>query len=215
MTTATSRTPTCCRWSSTRPTSTRSRPTCRNCPTPRRRASCRTTACRPTTPPCWWPSADLAAYYERAVSAGSGGRRDAKLVANWVTGDIAAYANSVGRSVQDTHITPEQVAGLVDLIADGTISGKIAKDVLALMVGEERDAAPRDIVERHGLRQVTDTGAIAAAIDAIMAANPDKVAQVQAKPTMLGWFVGQALKATGGKANPQAVNEVLKAKLGL
>ena len=110
---------------------------------------------------------------------------------------------------------PEQVAGLVDLIADGTISGKIAKDVLALMVGEERGAAPRDIVERHGLRQVTDTGAIAAAIDAIMAAHPDKVAQVRAKPTMLGWFVGQALKATGGKANPQAVNEVLKSKLGL
>ncbi len=157
---------------------------------------------------------DLAAYYERAVSAG-GVRRDAKIVANWVTGDIAAHANAVGRSVQDTHITPEQVAGLVDLIADGTISGKIAKDVLALMVDEERDAAPRDIVERHGLRQVTDTGAIAAAIDAIMAANPDKVAQVRAKPTMLGWFVGQALKATGGKANPQAVNEVLKAKLGL
>ncbi len=157
---------------------------------------------------------DLAAYYERAVSAG-GGKRDAKTVANWVTGDIAAYANAVGRSVQDTQIMPEQVAGLVDLIADGTISGKIAKDVLALMVGEERGAAPRDIVERHGLRQVTDTGAIAAAIDAIMAAHPDKVAQVRAKPTMLGWFVGQALKATGGKANPQAVNEVLKSKLGL
>ncbi len=157
---------------------------------------------------------DLAAYYERAVAAG-GAKRDAKLVSNWVTGDIAAYANSVGRSVQDTHITPEQVAGLVDLIADGTISGKIAKDVLAHLVGDERDATPREIVERHGLRQVTDTGAIGAAIDAIIAANPDKVAQVQAKPTMLGWFVGQALKATGGKANPQAVNDILKSKLGL
>ena len=157
---------------------------------------------------------DLATYYERAVAAG-GVRRDAKLVSNWVTGDIAAYANSVGCSVQDTHITPEQVAGLVDLIADGTISGKIAKDVLAHLVGDERDATPRDIVERHGLRQVTDTGAIGAAIDAIIAANPDKVAQVQAKPTMLGWFVGQALKATGGKANPQAVNDILRSKLGL
>ena len=157
---------------------------------------------------------ELAGYYERAVAAG-GTERDAKLVANWVTGDLAAHANSIGRSVQDAHVTPEQVAGLVDLIADGTISGKIAKDVLALMVGDERDAGPRDIVERHGLRQVTDTGAIGLAIDAIMAANPDKVAQVQAKPTLLGWFVGQALKATGGKANPQAVNEILRGKLGL
>ena len=156
---------------------------------------------------------DLAAFYERAVAVGEG--RDPKLVANWVTGDIAAYANAVGLPVHATEITPEQVAGLVDLIVDGTISGKIAKDVLALMVGEERGAAPRDIVERHGLRQVTDTGAIEAAVDAIMAANPDKVAQVQAKPTMLGWFVGQAMKATGGKANPQAVNAVLKAKLGI
>ncbi len=157
---------------------------------------------------------DLAAFYERAVAVEPPGR-DAKLVANWVTGDIAAYANSVGLAVHATHITPEQVANLVDLIVDGTISGKIAKDVVALMVEEEREALPRDIVERHGLRQVTDTGAIAAAIDAIMAANPDKVAQVQAKPTMLGWFVGQAMKATGGKANPQAVNAVLKEKLGL
>ena len=157
---------------------------------------------------------DLAAYYERAVAVEPRGR-DPKLVANWVTGDLAAYANSVGQSVHATHITPEQVAGLVDLIVDGTISGKIAKDVLALMIGDERGAEPRAIVERHGLRQVTDTGAIEAAIDAIMAANPDKVAQAQAKPTMLGWFVGQAMKATGGKANPQAVNAVLKAKLGL
>ena len=157
---------------------------------------------------------DLAAYYERAVAVEPRGR-DPKLVANWVTGDLAAYANSVGQSVHSTHITPEQVAGLVDLIVDGTISGKIAKDVLGLMIGDERGADPRAIVERHGLRQVTDTGAIEAAIDAIMAANPDKVAQAQAKPTMLGWFVGQAMKATGGKANPQAVNAVLKAKLGL
>ena len=157
---------------------------------------------------------ELAGYYERAVSAG-GAKRDAKAVANWITGDIAAYANSVGRSVQDTHITPERVAGLVDLIADGTISGRIAKDVLALMTGDERDASPRDIVERHGLRQVTDTAAIAAAIEAIVADHPDKVAQARAKPTMLGWFVGQVLKATGGKANPQVVNALLKERLGM
>ena len=136
-------------------------------------------------------------------------------MANWITGDIAAYANSVGRSVHETHLRPDQVAGLVDLIVDGTISGKIAKDVLVLMTTDEPEALPRDIVERHALRQVTDTGAITTAIDAIMAANPDKVAQVQAKPTMLGWFVGQVMKQTGGKANPQSVNDLLKARLGL
>ena len=157
---------------------------------------------------------DLADYYERAVAVEPTGR-DPKIVANWITGDVAAYANSVGLSVSATHLVPEQIAGLVDLIGDGTISGKIAKDVLLLMVGDERAAMPRAIVERHGLRQVTDLGAIEAAVDAIITANPDKVAQVLAKPTMLGWFVGQAMKATGGKANPQAVNAVLKAKLGI
>ena len=161
---------------------------------------------------------DLAAFYERAVAAEplpAGGRRNAKLVANWITGDIAAFANASGLGVHETHLSPAQVANLVDLIEDDTISGKIAKDVLVLMTGEERDAMPAALVERHGLRQVTDTGAIESAVDAIIAANPDKVAQAQAKPTMLGWFVGQVMKGTGGKANPQAVNAVLKAKLGI
>ncbi len=156
---------------------------------------------------------ETADYYEACVLAG-GARRDAKAVANWVTGDLAAAANAAGASVAQV-LTPAQVASLVDLIGDGTISGKIAKDVLALMLDEERDADPRDIVERRGLKQVTDTGAIEAAIDAIVAANPDKVEQAKAKPTMLGWFVGQVMKSTGGKANPQAVNALLKDKLGL
>ncbi|MDX7950975.1 Asp-tRNA(Asn)/Glu-tRNA(Gln) amidotransferase subunit GatB [Lichenihabitans sp. Uapishka_5] len=156
----------------------------------------------------------LADYYEAAVKVAPG-RRDPKLVANWITGDIAAYANTQGLSAQDTHISPEQVADLVDLIADNTISGKIAKDVLLLMVGDEKASLPRAIVDKHNLKQVTDTGAIEAAVDAIVAGNPDKVAQAQAKPTMLGWFVGQVMKSTGGKANPQAVNEILKAKLGI
>ncbi len=157
---------------------------------------------------------DLAAYFERAVHVAPAGR-DPKLVANWITGDLAAYANSVGLSVHETQVTPEQVADLVDVIVDGTISGKIAKDVLLLLIGEEREALPRDIVERRGLRQVTDTGAIEGAVDAIVAANPDKVAQAKAKPSMLGWFVGQVMKQTGGKANPQTVNAMLKTKLGL
>jgi aspartyl-tRNA(Asn)/glutamyl-tRNA(Gln) amidotransferase subunit B len=159
---------------------------------------------------------DLADYYERAVTAGSPATpRNAKLVANWITGDVAAFANAQGLGVAETHIRPEQIADLVDLIANNTISGKIAKDVLLLMTGEERDAMPSALVEKHGLKQVTDTGAIERAVDAIIAANPDKVAQVQAKPTMLGWFVGQVMKSTGGKANPQAVNDVLKSKLGI
>jgi aspartyl-tRNA(Asn)/glutamyl-tRNA(Gln) amidotransferase subunit B len=157
---------------------------------------------------------ETADYFEAAVKHGDTAR-DAKLVANWITGDIAAYANSVGLSVAQTHITPAQIASLVDLISEGTISGKIAKDLLAILVSEEKDGDPRAIVEARGMRQVTDTSAIAAAVDAIIAANPEKVAQAQAKPSMLGWFVGQVMKQTGGKANPQAVNELLKTKLGI
>ena len=157
---------------------------------------------------------ESADYYEAAVKHG-GGKRDAKAVANWITGDVAAYANSVGLSVAQTHLRPSQIAGIVDLIAEGAISGKIAKDVLALLTSEEKDADPRALVETRGMKQVTDTGAIDAAIDAIIAANPDKVEQVKAKPTMLGWFVGQVMKQTGGKANPQAVNELLKSRLGI
>ncbi|SCW96149.1 Asp-tRNA(Asn)/Glu-tRNA(Gln) amidotransferase subunit GatB [Ancylobacter rudongensis] len=156
---------------------------------------------------------ETAAYYEAAVAHGGG--RDAKAVANWIMGDVSAFANASGLSVYETHITPVQIAGLVDLIADGTISGKIAKDVLAIIIAEEKDGDPRAIVEARGMRQVTDTGAIEAAVDAIIAANPDKVAQVLAKPTMLGWFVGQVMKQTGGKAAPQVVNDLLKAKLGI
>jgi len=156
---------------------------------------------------------DTADYFEAALNAG-GGKRDAKAVANWIMGDISAYANSAGKAVSQTFITPEQVAGIVDLISEGVISGKIAKDVLAIMI-EEQGGDPRAIVEARGMKQVTDTGAIEKAVDEIIAANPDKVAQAQAKPTLAGWFVGQVMKATGGKANPQAVNDLVKAKLGV
>ena len=101
----------------------------------------------------------------------------------------------------------------MDLISEGVISGKIAKDLFEIVWTEGGD--PRALVEARGMKQVTDTGAIEAAVDAIIAGNPDKVAQAQAKPTMLGWFVGQVMKETGGKANPQSVNEVLKRKLGI
>ena len=153
-------------------------------------------------------------FFESCVAYG-GTKRDAKAVANWVSGDIAAFANSEGVAVHATHLTPAQVAGLVDLIGDGTISGKIAKDVLVILVSEDKGGDPRAIVEARGLKQVTDTGAIEAAVDAIITENPAKVEQAKAKPTMLGWFVGQVMKSTGGKANPQTVNEILKQKLGL
>jgi len=157
---------------------------------------------------------DTADYYEAAVRHG-GVARDAKAVANWIMGDLSAYANSLGVGVAEAGIASGSIATLVDLIGDGTISGKIAKDVLATILAEDKHADPRALVEARGLRQVTDTSAIESAVDAIVAANPDKVAQAKAKPTMLGWFVGQVMKATGGKANPQAVNDMLKMKLGV
>ncbi len=157
---------------------------------------------------------ETADYYEATVNFGSK-RRDPKAVANWIMGDVAAYANSLALGISETHLRPAQIAGLVDLISDGTISGKIAKDLLAILINEEKDGDPAAIVEARGMKQVTDLGAIETAVDEIIAANPDKVAQAKAKPSMLGWFVGQVMKQTGGKANPQAVNELLKTKLGI
>ena len=156
---------------------------------------------------------ETADFFETCVAHG-GKTRDAKAVANWVNGDIAAFANAQGLAVYETHITPAQIAAIVDLIADRTISGKIAKDVLAIIIAE-KGGDPKAIVASRGMTQVTDTSAIESAVDAIIAANPDKVEQAKAKPTMLGWFVGQVMKQTGGRANPQSVNEILKTKLGL
>jgi aspartyl-tRNA(Asn)/glutamyl-tRNA(Gln) amidotransferase subunit B len=157
---------------------------------------------------------ETADYFESAVAAG-GVKRDAKAVANWIMGDLAAFANAQGVSIAKTHVAPEQIAGLVDLIEAGTISGKIAKDVLAVILTEEKNAAPAAIVEKRGLTQVSDVGAIEEAVDAILLANAEKAAQAKLKPGMLGWFVGQVMKSTGGKANPQVVNDALKRKLGL
>ena len=121
--------------------------------------------------------------------------------------------NKDGKEIEISPVSASQLGGIVDLIGEGVISGKIAKDLFEIVWAEGGD--PRAIVEQRGMKQVTDTGAIEAAVDAIIAANPDKVAQAQAKPTMLGWFVGQVMKQTGGKANPQSVNELLKSKLGI
>jgi aspartyl-tRNA(Asn)/glutamyl-tRNA(Gln) amidotransferase subunit B len=137
--------------------------------------------------------------------------RDAKEAVKLVTGDFFAMLNRRGATIAQSPITAEHLGKLLDLQADGTISGRIAKDLFVVM--EETGKDPAALVEERGLKQVTDTGAIEAAIRAVIEANPDKVAAYRAKPTMFGWFVGQVMKATGGKANPKVVNETLKTLL--
>ncbi len=139
--------------------------------------------------------------------------RDGKIAANWVINELFGRLNKEGKGVEDSPVSASQLGGVIDLISSGAISGKIAKDLFEIVWSEGGD--PATIVEKRGMRQVTDMGAIEKAVDAIISANPDKVAQVKEKPSMLGWFVGQAMKSTGGKANPAAVNELLKTKLGL
>jgi aspartyl-tRNA(Asn)/glutamyl-tRNA(Gln) amidotransferase subunit B len=150
---------------------------------------------------------ESADFYE-AVAKG----RDAKLASNWVSSELFGLLNKAGKSIGESPVSAEALGGLIDLIADNTISGRIAKDVFAEMF--ETGKAAKDIVESKGLRQVTDTGAIDSAVDDIMAKNADKVAEYRGgKDKLLGFFVGQVMKATGGKANPALLNERLKAKL--
>lgn len=146
-------------------------------------------------------------FYE-AVAKG----RDPKLAANWVTGELFGYLNKAGKEIEESPVSAENLGGLIDLIADNTISGRIAKEVFEAMF--ETGEKPADIVEKKGLRQVTDTGAIEASIDAVLAANADKVAEFRSgKDKLFGFFVGQVMKATQGKANPALVNEILTSKL--
>ena len=141
------------------------------------------------------------------------GGRDGKLASNWVTTELFGALNKAGREIGESPVSAAQLGALIDLIADSTISGRIAKDVFAIMFETGDD--PEKIVEEKGLKQVTDTGAIEKIIDEIIAANPQQVEQVREKPKTFGWFVGQVMKASGGKANPGAVNEILKKKLGV
>ncbi len=147
-------------------------------------------------------------FYELAARG-----RDAKLTANWVTNDLAARLSATHQSFDESPIGPGALAELVQLIEEGVISSKIAKDVFERMWAGEGSAS--EIVEAQGLRQVSDTGALETIIDDLIAANPGQAAAVKEKPQAIGWFVGQVMKATGGKANPGAVNQLLKAKLGL
>ncbi len=151
----------------------------------------------------------VTADFFEAVAKG----RDAKIAANWVINELGGRLNREGKDIADSPVGAGQLGALLDLIGNGTISGKIAKDVFEILWSEGGD--PAAIVEARGLKQVTDSGAIEKVVDEIIAANPDKAAQAKEKPAMLGWFVGQVMKASGGKANPPAVNALLKAKLGL
>lgn len=151
---------------------------------------------------------ETADYFEKVAEG-----RDAKLAANWVINDLLGALNKDSRSIEESPVSAAQLGGIIDLIKAETISGKIAKDVFEIVYKEGGD--PAEIVESRGMKQVTDTGAIEAAIDAVIAANPEKVEQAHEKPAMLGWFVGQVMKATQGKANPKAVNDLLKEKIGL
>jgi aspartyl-tRNA(Asn)/glutamyl-tRNA(Gln) amidotransferase subunit B len=150
------------------------------------------------------PRAD---FYERAAQG-----RDGKLTANWLITELLGMLNKEGKDIEDSPVAAEALGELVDLIEDNTISGRIAKDVFAAMI--ESGQGPSAIVEAKGLRQVTDTGAIEALIDRVMAANADKVAEYRSgKDKLFGFFVGQAMKESGGKANPALLNELLKTKL--
>ncbi|SEL17202.1 Asp-tRNA(Asn)/Glu-tRNA(Gln) amidotransferase subunit GatB [Roseivivax marinus] len=150
-----------------------------------------------------------AMYFEEVAGACG----DGKLAANWVINELFGRLKKDDRDIADSPMSPAQLGGIVKLIKADEISGKIAKDVFEIVYTEGGD--PADVVEEKGLKQVTDTGAIEAAVDDVIAANPAQVEKAQANPKLAGWFVGQVMKATGGKANPKAVNEIVTAKLGL
>jgi aspartyl-tRNA(Asn)/glutamyl-tRNA(Gln) amidotransferase subunit B len=147
-------------------------------------------------------------YFETVANG-----RDPKIAANWVINELTGRLNKEGKDIATSPVSAAQLGAVLDLIGEGTISGKIAKDLFEIVWSEGGD--PRAIVEQRGMKQVTDLGAIEKVVDEIVGRNPDKVADAKSNPKAMGWFVGQVMKASGGKANPQAVNELLHKKLGL
>jgi aspartyl-tRNA(Asn)/glutamyl-tRNA(Gln) amidotransferase subunit B len=150
-----------------------------------------------------------AAHFFEKVADG----RDGKLAANWVINELFGRLKKEGHEITESPVSPDQLGGIIALIQNGEISGKIAKDLFEIVYTEGGE--PAEIVEARGMKQVTDTGAIEAAVDAVIAENPAQVEKARANPKLAGWFVGQVMKATGGKANPQAVDAAVKQKLGL
>jgi len=147
-------------------------------------------------------------YFEQVAEG-----RDGKTAANWVINNLLGKLNEVDKEIEDSPVSPEQIGGILDLIQEGTISGQIGKDLFEIIWQEGGD--PAKIVEERGMKQVTDTGAIEAAVDEVISANPDQVEKAKGNPKLAGWFVGQVMKASGGKANPQAVQALVKEKLGV
>jgi len=156
---------------------------------------------------------ESADFYEAVLVGLGNAGRDGKLAANWVINELFGRLNKEGVAIAASPMSSDQLAAIVDLIGEGTISGKIAKDLFEIVWTKGGD--PKALVESLGLKQVTDLGAIEKVVDDIIAANPDKVEQARAKPQLIGWFVGQVMKSSGGKVNPQAVNDLLKGKLGI
>jgi aspartyl-tRNA(Asn)/glutamyl-tRNA(Gln) amidotransferase subunit B len=151
---------------------------------------------------------EAAAFFE-AVAGG----RDGKQAANWVINELFGRLNKEGLEIAASPVSAAQLGGLLDLIGSGEISGKMAKELFEILWVD--GGVPAEVAAAHGMKQVTDTGAIEAAVDAMIAANPDQVEKARANPKLAGWFVGQVIKATGGKANPAAVNEMVVRKLGI
>ncbi|MBV1927181.1 MAG: Asp-tRNA(Asn)/Glu-tRNA(Gln) amidotransferase subunit GatB [Rhodobacteraceae bacterium] len=149
---------------------------------------------------------DSSVYFESVANG-----RDGKLAANWVINELFGRLKKEEHDITDSPVSPKQLGGIIELITKGDISGKIAKDLFEIVYSEGGD--PADIVEARGMKQVTDTGAIEAAVDKVIADNPAQVEKAKANPKLAGWFVGQVMKATGGKANPKAVNELVSKKL--
>ena len=147
-------------------------------------------------------------YFEKVAEG-----RDGKTAANWVINNLLGKLNEVDKDIEESPVSPEQIGGILDLIHEGTISGQIGKDLFDIIWEEGGD--PAAIVEERGMKQVTDTGAIEAAVDEVIAANPDQGEKAKINPKLAGWFVGQVMKASGGKANPQAVQALIKEKLGV
>ena len=149
-----------------------------------------------------------AAYFEKVAEG-----RDGKLAANWVINELFGRLKKEDHGIEESPVSPDQLGKIVGLITKGDISGKIAKDLFEIVYTEGGD--PEEIVAARGMKQVTDTGAIEAAVDAVITENPAQVEKAKANPKLAGWFVGQVMKATGGKANPAAVNDLVTKKLGL
>jgi aspartyl-tRNA(Asn)/glutamyl-tRNA(Gln) amidotransferase subunit B len=157
---------------------------------------------------------ETAEFFEAVVGRSGGDRkRDPKFAANWIINELAGRLNKEGKDISASPVNETQLGTILDLMADGTISGKIAKDVFEIVWNEGGD--PRAIVEARGLKQVIDLSALEKLVDDIVAKNPDKVGDAKTNPKAIGWFVGQVMKASGGKANPQAVNDLLKKRIGI